>query len=146
MPKLIFNKNNQDTRGKLVFIATDQNRIDTNAGWDLNDYEIVEVSQSDFDSIKVYDKLPIYDGVNVTYEDITQGEKTQEDYTFEKNQVLKKLNEWIKKNPNKPLTTNVTNYRDYLTSFDVSAITSPKSLEKHLMEQGVEVFSLFELI
>jgi hypothetical protein len=146
VPKLIFNLNSDVTKGRLVFIAKDQEQINNNAEWNLNDYEIIEVSQSEFDSVKVYDKTPIYDGINVTYEDIPHAEKTQENYNLEKNEVLKKLNEWIEKNPNKPLTTNVSNYRDYLTSFNVSAITSPKSLEKHLMDQGVEVFSVFELI
>ena len=147
MPKFILNKNSGVTKGRLVFIARDQAHIDNNAGWNLSDYEIVEVSQSNFNSVKLYEKAVIYNEVNITYEDIPQQEKTEEDYNTHKNEVLKKLNEWIEKNSNKPFKTNVINYRDYLASFDVSGITSPKCLEKHLNDQGQEVINVsFELI
>tara|TARA_R110000751_G_scaffold22689_4_gene63682 strand:- start:1956 stop:2396 length:441 start_codon:yes stop_codon:yes gene_type:complete len=146
MPKFIFNKNDEVTEGRLVFIAKDQAHIDDNAGWELNLYEIVDVSQSDFDSVKLYQKYVTYDGTNITYIDQSSSEQTQEQYDIYKNNILKSLNYWLEKNSNKPFTTNVTNYRDYLISFDVSGITSPKRLEKHLNDQGQEVINVLELI
>ena len=56
MPKLIFSKNTDVTKGTLYKIAKDQSHIDNNADWNQEDYNIVEISQSDFDAIRLESK------------------------------------------------------------------------------------------
>ena len=75
MPKLIFVKNNDITKGNLFKIAKDQSHIDNNADWNQEDYNIVDISQSDFDGVRLETKHVIFDGTNVTYEDNPQDEE-----------------------------------------------------------------------
>ena len=78
MPKLIFVKNNDITKGNLFKISKDQSHIDNNADWNQEDYNIVDISQSDFDGVRLETKHVIFDGTNVTYEDNPQDEYDQD--------------------------------------------------------------------
>lgn len=145
MPKLIFAKNGSDTRGQLYKIARDQNHIDNNADWSQDLYDIVEVSQSDYDNVKLNLKGVLWDGTNVTYEDIAY-DQHDEDHAGHKTHTLNHINEWLEENSSKPFATNVTTYRDYVNTLDVSSIPNNESFEKWINDQGQEVVSLFELL
>ena len=144
MAKLIFSKASV-INGKLHKIAKDQNHIDNNSDWHLDDYDIVEVSQSDFDAVRLSLKSVNYDGTNVTYEDITYDGYDIE-HGNDKSRILEDINSWLENNSSKPFASNVTSYRDYLNSLDVSSIPATEPLEKWINDQGQEVISPLELL
>ena len=144
MAKLIFSKASV-INGKLHKIAKDQNHIDNNSDWHLDDYDIVKVSQSDFDAVRLSLKSVNYDGTNVTYEDITYDGYDIE-HADDKNRILGDINSWLENNSSKPFASNVTSYRDYLNSLDVSSIPATEPLEKWINDQGQEVISPLELL
>lgn len=145
MPKLIFTKNIDVTKGTLYKIAKDQSHIDNNADWNQEDYNIVEISQSDFDAIKLESKNVVFDGTNVTYEDNPQDEYDQ-DHTRHKEHFIKELNQWLETNSSKPFASNVTSYRDYLVSLDESTIPVREGFAQWVNNQGQEVINLLELV
>ena len=145
MAKLILTKDSSVVYGKLFKIAKDQNHIDNNADWSQDDYDIVEVSQSDFDAVRLSLKSVNYDGTNVTYEDITYDGYDIE-HNEDKNHILVGINSWLENNSSKPFASSVTNYRDYLNSLDVSSIPASEPLEKWINDQGQEVINLLELL
>lgn len=147
MPKFIFNKNTDTTKGRLFKIAKDQAHIDNNAGWNTDLYEIVDVSQTDFDAVKLQQKnITTYDGTNIQYETSSFSEMTTEKHTAYKNQILEIINKWLEENSSKPFATNVTNYKNYLNSLDISTIASTTNLEQHINSQGEEVVNILELL
>tara|TARA_E500000318_G_scaffold72448_1_gene67095 strand:+ start:864 stop:1298 length:435 start_codon:yes stop_codon:yes gene_type:complete len=144
MAKFIFTKGAETTRGRLVWIAKDQAHIDNNCDWNLEVYDVVEVSQSDFDAVQQNLKNVIYDGTNVTYEDVY----TDQDYNHEeqKDVVVAALDKWLENNSSKPFATNVNNYKNYLTSLDMSTVPVRETFEKYISDQGQEIVNVFELI
>ena len=145
MPKLIFVKNNDITKGNLFKIAKDQSHIDNNADWNQEDYNIVDISQSDFDGVRLETKHVIFDGTNVTYEDNPQDEYDQ-DHASNKEHIVTILNNWLEVNSSKPFASNVTSYRDYLVSLDASTVPVREGLEKWINDQGQEVIHPLELV
>mgnify|MGYP003125546242 CR=1 FL=1 len=145
MPKLIFSKNNDVTKGNLFRIAKDQSHLDNNADWNQEDYSIVEISQSDFDAVRLISKSVIYDGTNVTYEDMPQDQWDQ-DHASNKEHVVNILNKWLEENSSKPFASNVTSYRDYLVSLDASTIPVREGFEQWINDQGQEVINPLELV
>ena len=145
MPKLIFAKNTDVTKGNLFAIAKDQNHIDNNADWNQADYNIVEISQTDFDSVRLENKNVLFDGTNVTYENNPQDEADQ-DHSTTKEVIVKRLNEWLDANSSKPFATNVTTYRDYLVSLDASTIPVREGFNQWVNDQGQEVINILELV
>ena len=145
MPKLIFVKNNDITKGNLFKIAKDQSHIDNNADWNQEDYNIVDISQSDFDDVRLETKHVIFDGTNVTYEDNPQDEYDQ-DHASNKEHIVNILNNWLEENSSKPFASNVTSYRDYLVSLDASTVPVRERLEKWINDQGQEVIHPLELV
>lgn len=147
MPKFIFTKNTDAIHGRLFRIAKDQAHIDNNAGWNTDLYEIVDVSQTDFDAVKLYQKdVETYDGTNIGYRTSNFSEMTTEQQDAYKNQVLEIINKWLEENSSKPFATNVTNYKNYLNSLDISTIPSTTNLEQHINSQGEEVINILELL
>ena len=145
MPKLIFVKNNDITKGNLFKIAKDQSHIDNNADWNQEDYNIVDISQSDFDDVRLETKHVIFDGTNVTYGDNSQDEYDQ-DHASNKEHIVNILNNWLEVNSSKPFASNVTSYRDYLVSLDASTVPVREGLEKWINDQGQEVIHPLELV
>ena len=146
MPKIIFNKNSEVTEGRLFRIAKDQAHIDDNAGWPHDLYEIVDVSQTDFNQVKLGAKsITNFDGTNITYV-INTYQISSEEHIAYKNMVLDQLNDWLESNSSKPFATNVTNYKNYLNSLDISTIPSTTNLEQHINSQGEEVINILELL
>ena len=145
MPKLIFVKNNDITKGNLFKIAKDQSHIDNNSDWNQEDYNIVDISQSDFDGVRLETKHVIFDGTNVTYEDNPQDEYDQ-DHASNKEHIVTILNNWLEVNSSKPFASNVTSYRDYLVSLDASTVPVREGLEQWINDQGQEVIHPLELV
>ena len=145
MPKLIFVKNNDITKGNLFKIAKDQSHIDNNADWNQEDYNIVEISQSDFDDVRLETKHVNFDGTNVTYEDNPQDEYDQ-DHASNKEHIVTILINWLEVNSSKPFASNVTSYRDYLVSLDASTVPVREGLEQWINDQGQEVIHPLELV
>ena len=145
MPKLIFVKNNDITKGNLFKIAKDQSHIDNNADWNQEDYNIVDISQSDFDGVRLETKHVIFDGTNVTYEDNPQDEYDQ-DHASNKEHIVTILNNWLEVNSSKPFASKVTSYRDYLVSLDASTVPVREGLEQWINDQGQEVIHPLELV
>ena len=145
MPKLIFVKNNDATKGLLYKIAKDQSHLDNNADWNQEDYNIVEISQSDFDDVRLETKHVNFDGTNVTYEDNPQDEYDQ-DHASNKEHIVNILNNWLEGNSSKPFASNVTSYRDYLVSLDASTVPVREGLEQWINDQGQEVIHPLELV
>jgi len=146
MPKIIFNKNSEVTEGRLFRIAKDQAHIDDNAGWNHDLYEIVDVSQTDYDQVKLGAKsITNFDGTNITYAN-TSYQMSPEQHSTYKNTVLNQLNSWLENNSSKPFATNVTNYKNYLNSLDISTIPSTTNLEQYINSQGEEVVNILELL
>ena len=145
MPKLILVKNSDTTQGRLFKVAKSQSHIDDNADWNQSDYDIVEVSQADFDSVRLYKKTVIYNGTNVTYEDIAY-DIADQNHTDIKNHNIDLLEKWLADNSSKPFASNVTSYKNYLSSLDVSSIPVRDCFEEWVDSQGQEVVSPLELL
>jgi hypothetical protein len=143
MPKLIFSKNTDITTGNLCKIAKDQNHLDNNADWREEDYNIIEISQSDFDNVRLEKKSVVFDGTNVTYVDNSDDDN---DHALNKQHILDHLNKWLEVNSSKPFASNVTSYRDYLVSLDTSTIPVGEGFEEWINNQGQEVINLLELV
>lgn len=149
MAKFIFKKDSDNVvEGVLSFIANDQSHIDNNKNWDESEFDIIDVSDDDFNNIKLGAKgIVSKNGTNVTYFDITYNYDSEEKLNTEISKVTERIDNWLLGNSSKPFASTVTNYKNYINSIDVSSITPLNtSLEKYVSDQGQTVVNLYELL
>ena len=149
MAKFIFKKDSDNVvEGVLSFIANDQSHIDNNKNWDESEFDIIDVSDDDFNNIKLGTKgIVSKNGTNVTYFDVTYNYDSEEKLNTEISKVTERIDNWLSGNSNKPFASTVTNYKNYINSIDVSSITPLNtSLEKYVSDQGQTVVNLYELL
>ena len=149
MAKFIFKKDSDNVvEGVLSFIANDQSHIDNNKNWDESEFDIIDVSDDDFNNIKLGAKgIVSKNGTNVTYFDVTYNYDSEEKLNTEISKVTEKIDVWLSGNSSKPFASTVINYKNYINSIDVSSITPLNtSLEKYVSDQGQTVVNLYELL
>ena len=117
MSYFIFSKNLDNINLTLYRIAEDQlylNKMNINK----NDYKIIEVSQEDFNDVKLELKLPLkYNGDNIIYENIINSFLKKDLELYIKNYV-NLINDFIENNPNHELFNLWNNYNNQVKSFN----------------------------
>jgi hypothetical protein len=162
MALFIFAKNSDDIIGSLYRISPNQSDYNSNKNWNDELYDIVTVSDSDYNEVRLGKKGVIKKiGNEVFYSDSGYEFKTQDELTHYIKNMISCLNEYLVNNSSKPLASKVITYLNYLKSVDVSLIitnpdlsTNPivegvplnSSLEEYAETQGVAPVSLLELL
>lgn len=146
MSYFIFSKNLDNINLTLYRIAEDQlylNKMNINK----DDYKIIEVSQEDFNDVKLELKLPLkYNGNNITYENIINSFLKKDLELYIKNYV-NLINNFIENNPNHELFNLWNNYNNQVKLFNLDTLTYPfnKSLIQHFNDLNQPSLSPLQL-
>ena len=162
MAKLIFNKGFAD---QLYRIARDEDFLNANKNFDIDKFDIIEISSSDFNDIKNGQKIVLsHDGSTVSYDDPNHTNSpdgpapngTTDNYIFyERANDLQNYLDWLldqfesylRNNPSKPLATSVSTYYNYLKELDAASIVPLSvSLEQYASDQGQDPVHPLELL
>jgi hypothetical protein len=146
MAYFIFSKNLNNINLTLYKIAEDQsylNKMNINK----DDYKIIEVSQEDFNDVKLELKLPLkYDGDNIIYENIINT-FLKKDLELHIKNYVNLINSFIENNPNHELFNLWNNYNNQVKSFNLDTLTYPfnKSLIQHFNDLNQPSLSPLQL-
>lgn len=150
MAYVILNKSNG-----LSFISKDMEQLEMQyPSYPIyqNGYagSMVEISQADFTSLQLGEKVFSHDGTNIVLKDpkmIVAPPYNEEQLKDHFNLIKDRLKELIKGKPDSAWKTELSNYLNVLENFDLSTITYPLniSFEKHLSNQGYTVLSPLQL-
>ena len=168
MAIFIFAKNSDNQVGSLYKIADNQTNYDANKNWDDDMYDLVTVSDSDFNSVKLRNKSVVSkNGSTVTYDDVIWKYNLSSVLQNDIDSKIKELENWLSLNSSKPMASGVTTYLNYLKGLDAaSIITDPSaeatfddsnntfsdgtplsmSLESYAESQGQTVYSPLQLL
>jgi len=126
--------------GGLYKISTDADKA--SMGINDNDYTVKVISDSDFQSVRNNTKVAVLSGDTVSYTDFDTSFLNAEDLTMYLNQVKSTIDSFIQGRPSNSMITELTNYRDYIDSFDVSSLTYPidKSWEKYCEDNSITYY------
>jgi hypothetical protein len=138
MAYFIFAKNFDDLEGSIYRIAENQTDLN-NLGIHQENYKIIEVSQSDFDSVKYGAKLIIkYNNDDITYQDYSYSFLKKEHLISDINEFKRKIKTFLNSNTNSPLYARWNDYYNQLNSLNINDIEFPlnKSLEQYFKDQN----------
>ena len=126
--------------GGLYKISTDADKA--SMGINDNDYTVKVISDSDFQSVRNNTKVAVLSGDTVSYTDVETSFNNAEGLTMYLNQVKSTIDSFIQGRPSNSMITALTNYRDYIDSFDVSSLTYSldKSWEKYCEDNSITYF------
>jgi len=149
MSFFIFQKNSDNLKGSLFKIAETEDYLN-NMLFDKSDYKIIEVSQENFNFVKLYKKsVEYYNGNNVVL--------SNNETDFMAENVLKnyidnfktQINEYLTNRKNHSLFTIWNNYYNQLNNLELNFLTLKiqdsnylpvyglyKSLEEHFYDSG----------
>jgi len=146
MSFFIFQKNMDNLGGSLYKISETQDYLD-NMNINKSNYKIIEVSQQDFNFVKLNQKnIEKYVGENVIY--------TDEIFVFYKislqnyiNNLKNPINQFLKNNKNHYLFNIWNDYYNQLNNLNLDSITYPsnKSLEQYFSDLGQPSFNILQL-
>ena len=152
MAIFIFDKNTNGVSHPLYRMAASQSDFDNNKSLVDEHYDIITVSDDDFNNVKKgikevasrTDNTVSYSDCSFLYND---GASLQKHI----NAVTETLDEWLKDNSSKPMHANVQAYRDYINSLDVNSIITAESpletsLEAYVESQGQTAFHPLQLL
>lgn len=160
MAKLVFNKGQAKNQASLVRIADDQATLDLFAAYTSTLYDIVDVSETEYQNIKLNKKYIASetDGT-FTYEDNgniteigTYVTHTATTCKAEQTFILSTLDKWLSNAPANALKTRVQTYRDTLnavnfdTLFADESFSFPGTIELYVSEQGSSPVHILELL
>jgi len=146
MSFFIFQKNMDNLGGSLYKISETQDYLD-NMNINKSNYKIIEVSQQDFNFVKLNQKnIEKYVGENVIY--------TDEIFVFYKislqnyiNNLKNSIDPFLKNNKNHYLFNIWNDYYNQLNNLNLDSITYPsnKSLEQYFSDLGQPSFNILQL-
>jgi len=152
MAVFVFGKNSDGVANSIYRIAESQEVYDTEKNFSDDLYDLVTVSDADFNSVKLGLKHPINKtGSNVTYAENIYSYDSQEDLSEEISNKINNLNDWLESNTTSSLRASVETYKNYLNGLDVTTIINDanpelnKSLEQYAEDNGVTAFSFLQL-
>lgn len=162
MAKLIFKRDNAN---ELFRIARDADFLNANINFDINNYDVLDISSSDFNDIKNGQKIVLsHNGSTVSYTDPNHtnatGESapygTTDNYIFYQtardlqnylNDILDQFESYLRNNSGKPLTSLLNTYVNYLKGLDAASIVPLSiSLEQYASDQGQNPVHPLELL
>jgi hypothetical protein len=139
MAYILFTKNSENQQGtycKIVENQTDLNQLNDK----LSDYTIIEVSETDFNSVKLNQKnIVSYTGNTVNLTNVTSLFETVADLNnYINNNIKPPIKNYLNNNPNHPQFTKWNNYYNQVSNLQTSTITYPlnKSLEQYFNDLG----------
>jgi len=129
MAIFIFAKNSDNQEGSLYRIADNQSDYDLNKNWNDDMYDLVTVSESDFNSVKLKNKNVVSkNGNTVTYDDVVWKYTLASVLQNDINNSIADIENWLSVNSEKPMASGVTTYLNYLKGLDATNIvTDPSS-------------------
>jgi hypothetical protein len=131
MSFFIFQKNMDNLKGSLYKIAETEDYLN-NMHIDKLNYKIIEVSQQNFNFVKLNEKsVEKYVGENIIYNDIIDiffDETPLRNYI---NNFKKLINEYLINNKNHSLFTMWNNYYNQLNNLELNFLTFPKTLNSN---------------
>lgn len=130
MAYFIYEKNNPNNFYLPIKIAETQSDLNNIKSININEFKIIEVSQSDFDNVRLRIKSPEYNGNSITY--------TDDIASFKKRSGLENYINMQKINFNIKENQKFYNYFNILNNLDIDTIPLPLncSLEKYLNDIG----------
>lgn len=143
MAIFVFGKNSDGIDNAIFRIAESQTVYDSEKNFSDDLYDLVTVSDSDFNSVRLGQKHPLSKtGTNVTYEDIAYTWSSQEELTGAISNKVKTLDTWLTSNTTSGMRTTVETFKNYLNGLDVTTIINDatpemtKSLEQYAEDNG----------
>ena len=168
MAIFIFAKDSDNQTGSLYRIADNQSNYDANKNWNDDMYDLVTVSDSDFNSVKLRDKNVVSkNGSTVTYDDVVWKYNLASVLQNDINSTIADIENWLSVNSEKPMASSVTTYLNYLKGLDATNIvTDPSgdatyddsnnsysdgtplnmSLESYAVSQGQTPYTILQLL
>ena len=158
MAIFIFLKNSSN----LYRITENQEVMDQNKNFFDNQYDLVTVSQEDFDNVRLNKKSFLNRVENtVTLQDITvsftETARMQENI----NSIVSTIDNYLISNSNKPMASDVITYKNYIQTIDPKTlitdedfsktpITPPiplnSSVEEYVENQGIKAINILQLL
>jgi len=143
MAIFVFGKNSDGVDNSIYRIAESQAVYDSEKNFLDDLYDLVTVSDSDFNSVRLGQKHPLSKtGTNITYEDISYTWTSQEELTEAISAKVKTLDTWLTANTTSGIRTTVETFKNYLSGLDVTTIINDdntemtKSLEQYAEDNG----------
>ena len=168
MAIFVFHKNSDGQEGSLYKIADNQTNYDANKNWGDDLYDTVTVSDSDFEAVKLGNKIVVSKtGDSVTYQDMSVRYDFAVDLQKEINRRISDIEKWLESNSSKPMASGVTTYLNYLKNLKATDIVTDPSesatvdddtaiwsdgtalnstLETYAQGQGQTVYSSLQLL
>jgi len=138
MSYFIFSPNLDNVEGVLYRIAENESDLN-NLNIDKSYYKIIEVSQSNFDLVKLRNKHVKYNGNTVIYLDETNSFKFKIELQIHIDNLKNSISKFIKNNPNHTLINRWNNYYTQLNNLNLDSIQYPlnTSLEQYFKDQNL---------
>ena len=146
MAYFIFLKNLDNIDRTIYRIAENQSDLN-NLNIIQSDYEIIQDSQENFNSVKLNVKCPLkYNGNVITFDTIINA--------FDKNELEQvvdnykiQIKQFITNNPNHPLFSRWNNYYNQLNNLNIDNINYPLtiSLEQYFNNLGQTSYNILQL-
>jgi len=137
MSYLIFNTDNNIVK----IAANDSDRDSQNII--LANYNVTDISDSDFLKIRTGAATATYDGTNVTITDSTGNFiENENDLKVILEQTISFISQFLNENEDNSLYSPLNNYKNYLKNFDTSSLTFPlnKSWEEYCNENSITFY------
>ena len=151
-------KLNQDDKTHVFKIVANESDINN---LNLLHYDKIEVPESEYNNIRNRTKSIVsYDGSTFTYQDYPppinfpnkdywccfEDSEALQDYL---NMVIERCNDFLEvsSNSSNALFSDITNYKNYLTSFDTSTLTYPMQIswEKYCEDNSIPYFNTLQI-
>jgi hypothetical protein len=143
----------------LYRIAENKDVMDQNKNFFDSEYDLVTVSQEDFNNIRL-NKKTIESRVDntVTLKDAGPTSFTEISTMQEHiNDIISIINSYLVINPNKPMTGDIITYKNYLQKIELSTLPKTLSLdgktvsfnssmEEYCENQGIKAINLLQLL
>jgi hypothetical protein len=147
MAFFIFSKNLDNVEGTIYKIAENQSDLD-NLNINQSNYKIIEDSQSNFNLVKLENKIiSKYNNNVITYIDKNTTYENKADLKIDIDALKQQIKQFTDNNPNHPLFNRWSSYFTQLNNLNLDSITYPlnKSLEQYFNDLGQPSFNILQL-
>jgi hypothetical protein len=138
MAFFIFSKNLDNVEGTIYKIAENQSDLD-NLNINQSNYKIIEDSQSNFNLVKLENKIiSKYNNNVITYIDKNTTYENKADLKIDIDALQQQIKQFTDNNPNHPLFNRWSNYLTQLNNLNLDDISYPlnTSLEQYFNDQN----------
>ena len=149
MAILIFNKNEDGVDDFLYRISPNQSYYDTNKKWTDGLYDLVNISEDDYNKIKLNIKQVVSkNGTSVTYTENSCTYTNSGQLAKDIKSISDSIGNWLDLNTSSSLYSEVSIYLNYIKSIDVNEISYPleSTLESYVESKGISVVNPLQLL